>query len=315
MLGIRHRVIRDETPILSSIRGLSRYFQTPAPNPVNLGWWRHILDDVRASGQSTILIGVTGNHTISYGGSFVFPAFLRRGRLLQGVREIRDTVRTHTHLRWRGALFSAFQPWLGTPSIDLLQRLFNRRTFYSEFDFVNPSFQHPRPAPLIEVTGDLVRDRLSLLTLNDNGERYKGMTAITGIDERDPTSDRRLIEFCMSMRPEHLLRRGEPRPLAREAFSDRMNPRVFDFAVRGFQSADWYSRLLQSEAFEMLEEVRTTSAAHLLNIPKLEDAIAKWPQFDPGAFRTLTAFCHQLCQALKMGLFVAEVERGSLASS
>src|SRR5256885_770604 len=81
-------------------------------------------------------------------------------------------------------------------------------------------------------SGHLIDDRLLLLSLHDNGERYKGMTALTGIDERDPTADRRLVEFCLALRPEHLLYRGEPRPLAREAFSDRINPQVFDFAVR-----------------------------------------------------------------------------------
>jgi hypothetical protein len=111
------------------------------------------------------------------------------------------------------------------------------------------------------------------------------------------------------MEPEHLLHQGEPRPLAREAFSDRMNPRVFDSSTRGFQSADWYARMHKSEAKDILDEIRTTMAADLLDIPKLEAAIDRWPAFDPNGYGSLFAFGRGVSQALNWGLFLAETER------
>jgi asparagine synthase (glutamine-hydrolysing) len=309
MLGIQHRVIRDKTPILSSIRGLSQYFQAPAPNPINLGWWRRIMDEVRATGQSSILVAVEGNFTVSYGGTFVLPTYIRHGRWLRWFRETRHIVRSHTYLRWRGALFSSFESRLPRVAKRSLQRLFDREPYLAELDFMNPAFTDPSPEPAVHISGDLFADRLALLSLHDNGERYKGMTALTGVDERDPTVDRRLVEFCLSLRPEHLLNRGEPRPLAREAFSDRMNAQVFDFTVRGHQSADWYCRLLKREAVEMLDEIRTTRAAELLDIPKLDIAIHNWPEFDPKAYWTLMPFSRSIWQTLNIGLFLAETER------
>jgi asparagine synthase (glutamine-hydrolysing) len=311
MLRIRHQIVRDRTPILGSIRGMAQFFEAPAPNPVNFAWWRKIMDEVRGLGQSSVLVAVEGNFTISYGGTFVLPVYLKQRRLLKWLRETRDTVQTHTYLRWRGALFSSFEPLLPQFAVRGLQWLFNRRpgTERPDLDFLNPAFSDPWHELGVMTSGDLIDDRLLLLSLHDNGERYKGMTALTGIDERDPTADRRLVEFCLALRPEHLLYRGEPRPLAREAFSDRINPQVFDFAVRGHQSADWYCRLLQSEALEMLDEIRTTSAADLLNIPKLEASISQWPAFDPKAYWTLMPWGRNVWQALNMGLFLAETER------
>ena len=309
MLGINHRVIRDGSPILSSMRGLSHYFQLAVPNPLNLGWFRRILEEVRNSGQSILLVGALGNFTISYGGMLALPAFLRSGRWVQWYRETNDMVRTHTHLRWRGALYASFEPFLPVPFIRGLQAAFDRRDYLSEYDFVNPALRSGQPPLIGRLTGDLARDRLYLLAMHDNGERNKGMAALTGVEERDPTSDRRLVEFCLSMRPEHLLHRGEPRPLAREAFSDRMNPRVFDSSSRGFQSADWYARMLKSEALDLLDEIRTTKAADLLDIPKLEAAIDHWPDFDPNAYGKLFPFGRSVSQALNWGLFVAETER------
>jgi len=315
MLGIRHRIIRDRTPILDSIRGVSRYFQAPAPNPVNFAWWRRILDDVRSSGQSSLLVAVEGNFTVSFGGTMVLTAYLRQGRLLRWLRETRDTVRTHRFMRLRGALFASFEGLLPLAAVQAAQKLFDRSPNAPEYDFIHPAFDDPDPPPAVRMTGDLRKDRLTLLSLHDNGERYKGMTALTAVEERDPTIDRRFVELCLSLRPEDLMYRGEPRPLAREALSDRMNPQVFNFSRRGIQSADWYDRLSRSDAADMLYELKGTAAAELLDIPKIQDAIDHWPTFDAAADHRLTPFGRGIWWAFSMGLFLAELEEDRAALS
>jgi asparagine synthase (glutamine-hydrolysing) len=310
ILGIKHKIVRDSTPILSSIRGLSHYFQAPLPNPFNFSWMRAILDDVRQSGQSTILVAGEGNFTISYGGREILSALVRRGRWLRWFSETREVLRVHTHLRWRGALYGSFEPFLPPAVIRLLQVAFDRREYLSEFDFINPALRSDAPPPVV-LSGDLLTDRAALLALHDDGERFKAMAALTGVEERDPTIDRRLVDFCLSLEPEHLLCRGEPRPLAREAFSDRVNPRVFDPSTRGYQSADWYARLHKSEALDTLEHIRNSSAAELLDLTKLQVAIERWPAFDTNAYATLFSFGRNVSQALNFGLFVVETERQS----
>lgn len=308
-LGIQHRIVRDSSAILDSVRGVSSYFEAPSPNPVNMGWWRAILGHVREAGQDRILTATEGNFTVSYGGVLALPAFIRRRQWKEWLDEIRHTHQSHSRLRWRGALYWSFSGLVPLPALRLAQRLFDRSPHSPELDFINRNFPDPAPPPPVRITGDLVKDRLALLSLHDNGERFKGMTALTGVQEIDPTTDRRFIELCLSLQPRHLLHRGEPRPLAREALSDRLDPQALDFTARGLQGANFYDRLPQADAARMLEEIRSTSAADLLDIPKLEAAIRNWPAFDPTQHRFLVSFAMAMWRSLSMGVFVAENEQ------
>lgn len=309
MLGIGHRTVRDTSSILSQLRGLASFFQAPAPNPFNLGWMRMILDEVRAAGQSRILIATEGNVTISYGGLQALPAFVSSGRWPTWLHELRSLVRRHPHLRWRGALFASLEHFLPTPAVTALNAAFGRTNADPNLEFLSPQFRTMQPLPEVRFPGDLFRDRLASLALHDNGDRLKGMAALTGVEELDPTADRRLIEFCLSLKPQHLLSDGEPRPLAREAFSDRMDASVFDTRMRGYQSADWYARLHERDLRATLAEIRSTSASELLDIPKLERMTGRWPPYDAHNQVPLFQFARRVSQAVNAGLFVSEIER------
>ena len=314
-LGIGHRVIRDSSTILGSLQGLGNYFQAPAPNPFNLGWWRSILDHTRQSGLNTIAVASRGNFTISFGGIIVLPCWLRSGRFWKWFSESRSAVRDQQFVRWRGALFASAEPWLPSNAVRPLERMFRGEPGPARFDFVNRAVgQDLVPKMPFRPTGDLVADRLSLLALHDEGERIKGMSALTGVEERDPTADLRVIEFCLALRPEHLLCNGRSRPLAREAFKDRMTNAALEGRRRGYQGADWYSRLRKSEAEEIVDLVSRTSASELLDLPKITSAISNWPEFDPGRLAELFAFGRGLSAALSCGLFVAEIERSEVAA-
>jgi asparagine synthase (glutamine-hydrolysing) len=313
MLKIGHRVIRDSSPILCSLHGLSSYFQAPAPNPFNLGWWRSILDDARQSGVSTIAVASRGNFTISFGGIAVLPSWLRSGRFWKWFSETRSAVRSQEFVRWRGALFASAEPWLPSNAIRPLERIFRRAPPPDHFDFVNRAMGRGSvPTFPFRPSGDLVADRLSLLALHDEGERVKGMTALTGVEERDPTADFRVIEFCLALRAEHLLSNGRSRPLAQEAFRDRMTIAAQEGRQRGYQGADWYARLHKSEAEEIVALLGQSSAAELLDLPKISAAISGWPEFDSRRQAELFAFGRGLSAALSYGLFVAETERSDI---
>src|SRR5690606_34827797 len=72
------------------------------------------------------------------------------------------------------------------------------------------------------------RMRMMALSLTDIGAWNKGMLAGWGIDQRDPTADRRLIEFCLSVPPREYLRGGRTRSLARRALADRLPAELLD---------------------------------------------------------------------------------------
>ena len=53
---------------------------------------------------------------------------------------------------------------------------------------------------------DGIAMRLWVLSRGDHGNYHKGSLAGWGVDQRDPTSDRRLVEYCLSIPTEHILR-------------------------------------------------------------------------------------------------------------
>ncbi|HYW16187.1 MAG TPA: asparagine synthase-related protein, partial [Allosphingosinicella sp.] len=91
---------------------------------------------------------------------------------------------------------------------------------------------------------DPIETRLWALRRVDTGNYNKGFLAGWGIDVRDPTADRRLIEFCLTVPADQYLRRGIRRALARTAFADRLPARIVDERRKGYQAADWHEGLV-----------------------------------------------------------------------
>src|SRR5439155_11182972 len=82
--------------------------------------------------------------------------------------------------------------------------------------------------------------RLASINWIDPGNYNKGTLGGWGIDVRDPTADRRLIEFCLSVPTEQFFRGGVLRALGRDALADRVPPEVLNETRRGLQAADWH---------------------------------------------------------------------------
>ena len=74
----------------------------------------------------------------------------------------------------------------------------------------------------------------------DFGPIHLAAQAITGVEVRDPTADKRISEFCFSIPPEQYLVGGHSRSLARRAMRDRLPRPTLQRYTRGLQGADWY---------------------------------------------------------------------------
>lgn len=81
------------------------------------------------------------------------------------------------------------------------------------------------------------------LALRQIGEAYMKMSLATGVLERDPTRDKRVIEFCIHLPMEQFCRNGTDRRLIKVYLKDIMPPHVFHFHKRGKQSADLVFRM------------------------------------------------------------------------
>jgi asparagine synthase (glutamine-hydrolysing) len=144
----------------------------------------------------------------------------------------------------------------------------------------------------------------------DDGIFLKGTLARFGVDERDASSDRRLIDFALRLPAEQYLNNGVTRRLAREGLSDRLPPAILRHKVRGYQGADWFAKFRADQALAWIEEISASpSASELLDLKQMRADIERLlaiAALDPGRLRQ---WGHRFTRALAVGAFLRECEQ------
>ena len=114
-------------------------------------------------------------------------------------------------------------------------------------------------------------ERVSALSTMDFGIYNKGILAGWGIDMRDPTADRRLIQLCLSFPDEVFLRDGTNRALARGMLRRRLPADVVFERQRGYQGADWRRAFLHARSSLHTEISRARHSVQAQDVLALED--------------------------------------------
>jgi len=243
---------------------------------------------VRAHDLTVLLTAGLGNMTISYDGSELLAELIQRGAWIKWIRAVTAIVRAR-HWRGRGALLATAAPWL-PPSI---WQLLVRSYYGGSRDIKKYSAIHPDRVTELDLVArahgldftyrpwrDGVAKRLWVLNRADVGNYYKGTLAGWGIDIRDPTADRRLLEFCLSVPTEQFFRNGVPRALARAALADRVPPEVLNERRRGLQAVDWHEGMTTARERILDEIVRVEQngpASRALDLGRMRRLAEDWP--------------------------------------
>ncbi len=290
--NIEHILIRSGH--LSPIAGLDRSFflcERPILNPCNWVWARAIDEAARERGLNIMLRGQLGNLTLSYLGSTLLPELLRSGRFLKLRHEAAQLV-ARNEMGWRGALTATLGPfmplWLWRWTHNSFAR--HRRKFLNStairadcmagFDFAalareaDSNFAARRPH------ADGFAARVSAMHRIDPGNYIKGIIGGWGIDLRDPTADRRLVEYCLSVPTDQYMIDGVQRALARRVLADRLPQAVLTETRRGYQAADWHEGLTAArhEIADELERLSGCAAAeNIIDIERLQRLVDNWP--------------------------------------
>ncbi|WP_416366564.1 asparagine synthase-related protein [Sphingomonas aurantiaca] len=270
---------------------LDRHFdlyQRPVMNPCNAIWAETINDAARSRGVSVLLTGQLGNFTLSHDGIPHLAQLLGAGRLVALARLARQ-LRTRG---WRRRRIGAAMlgPFLSPAAWSLADRPVRPLARAAQLQRAAPG-RDRRPgrpcrddrhrsvlSPMARRAGDaaLGLDRV------DMGSYNKGTLAGWGIDLRDPTADRRLIEWALSVPDEQYILGGEPRSLARRAFADRLPPELVGEQRRGYQAADWHIGV-SGALGEMVAELdgieRCRPGEALVDVAQLRALVRDWPDF------------------------------------
>jgi asparagine synthase (glutamine-hydrolysing) len=141
----------------------------------------------------------------------------------------------------------------------------------------------------------------------DFGEYRKGILGGWGIDKRDATADIRLVEFCLSLPTEMLMKDGVRRPLARAALADRLPATILQEKKKGYQAAGWHREMTRDlPAMSALIDRMAADdvAARLLDIPALRQWVREWPSEHVSDPVMMARYRTALPQALAVGAFV-----------
>jgi asparagine synthase (glutamine-hydrolysing) len=318
------RVANDDRPLFDAMALRETVLDSPVTNPANAIWINAIDREARARGITVMLMSQMGNMTFSYGGGELLAGQLRRARFLAAVRTILDLHRAGGR-SWLGLLGDVADAVLpaaarrtlrravGTPEPDLF-----------DLTLIDPSFVRakglePRIRDMAFNTRNLARgnSRAVRLAMFDRSEQRSQWACATrrlyGIDIRDPTSDRRLMELCLSIPDEQFLHNGVERSLARRAMAGLLPDAIVNERRRGLQSADWrhgFDAAIPDFTAELGRLRASPLGRRCLDIPRMQDLLQRWPGqggLQAATRHTYTAFS----RGIATGRFIRRIEGGN----
>jgi asparagine synthase (glutamine-hydrolysing) len=323
--NIEHVLVtsNDRTP-LDTLDKDFFLFDAPIMNLCVWLWGRIINDEVRARGLTVLLTGGMGNMTISYDGSERLAELVKSGRWLEWLRMMAAIRRAH-HWRLRGALLATVAPWLPRRTWKFLSRIYYRESR----DIQTYSAIHPQRLSELDLEArarahgldftyrpwrDGVARRLWVLNRADVGNYHHGTLAGWGIDVRDPTTDRRLIEFCLSVPTEQFFRNGVPRALARAALADRVPAEVLNERRRGLQAVDWHEGMTAARN-QILDEIgrleQNGPAVRALDLHRMRRLAENWPSEGWHREDIIEQYRLALLRGISVGHFLRRASGGN----
>ncbi len=282
--NIDHRLVNVTGRDLVSSSQLDAQFSgEPTFNPTNLLWVHTILDGVRDCGAGVLLQGAGGNNTISFGGLIGLSDLLRSGHWLR-LLQLTHTLRAGGYTSWRGAASWA-TGWI-VPQ--WMRRLYHpeMRDFSLNFSAVHPQFaseyrlKEKALAEFYGVETSTTAVRRSMYEYYDPGVSNGVAAAGWQIEQRDPTQDKRIFEFCFGIPIEQYLVGGQSRSLIRRAMQGRLPESTLRRTTRGLQSADWYLTVAAARpqlSAELTRIERSPLARRILDTARLRTLLDTWP--------------------------------------
>jgi asparagine synthase (glutamine-hydrolysing) len=316
--NVEHVLIRggERSPLANLDRNFLLY-DRPILNLCNAAWSDAINDAARARKITVLLTGQMGNMSISYAGDTLLAKLIRTGRWLRWLREGTGVVR-NGYLRPLGMLAASFGPYIPAPLwVQINKMIRGRGVGLASYSAINPGRlqEVDLAARAKERALDLdyrprkdgFETRLWVMRRIDLGNYIKGILGGWGIEQRDPTTNRRLIEFSLSIPEEEFLKEGETKALTRLAFAGRAAPEVITMRGKGLQAIDWHEGLTAARA-SLADEVarleNCDAATRAIDVGRLHRLIQDWPEGGWEKDEVMVPYRLALLRAVSTGHFL-----------
>ena len=225
-------------------------------------------------------------------------------------------------MRWRGLLLQSVAPFLQHPLWDWIdRRLSGHRLAPTDYSAIHPAFmQRMRHGERVKAMGGDLSDRpwangrrmrIALLGRMENSEHRLSANAM-GLETRDPTGDRRLIEFCLAVPVNQYLRDGQSRWLLRRLMGETLPPEILQTQTRGYQSADWYEATAAAipRIHEELTRQQAKGVDRYLDLRGLEELLNDWPDGGWDESRNRHLYRTKLLRGMSVGSFIRQTQDG-----
>ncbi|MDQ2800011.1 MAG: asparagine synthase-related protein, partial [Armatimonadota bacterium] len=197
------------------LQDLAPYFhhaETPFRNACNRLWLEAILREAQGRGIRVLLAGLQGNLSLSWRGEHTLPHLLRRGQWSAARREAGHLARNgQAGSPLRALIRQGLLPLLPTPIRDAVAWIKEARGSHPELKPVlraeyarqhgmvaQRRRQDAANAPQSALESRRQRLKVMRGAASAAAPIFTGYEAMFGVEVRDPTSDVRLVEFCLA---------------------------------------------------------------------------------------------------------------------
>ena len=272
---------------LDEVDDLLRLMEGPYKFFENSFWLKGILEEAKQQDVGVLMNGARGNYSISWG-----PAADYYGRLMRRFRWVHLYRELKLYGRYLGVGRKRLLPYIAKYAFPFTRQL----PFFGEQEEVPPLLIDPDFADRTQVMERLQSHDVGLREYmmdefearayqfgnfpisNHQGTSRTRFSLRYGIWERDPTSDPRVVRFCMSVPIDQYVQNGVDRALVRRSTKQYLpDPVRLNQRIRGVQGADWIHRMLPSwrsftEEVELL--CRDSAASTYLNVKQIKQSLA-----------------------------------------
>jgi len=293
-----HFLLRSEnTSVLEGIEKILWIHDQPLHAAANAYWIIDMLESINRLGCTILLTGQFGNGTISWPTpqytnciqAPTWPAFSLQNltHLSQFKRNIVKPVIPTFLINYYHRLKSGTRPWENHSALN--------RSFATEIKLheqikragFDTSFTKIKKSTTMQL--EIIKPGMAIV-----GQQWLETGAAFGIEVRDPSMDKRIIEFCLAVPDRIYLKDNKSRMLIREAMKGKIPEELLWNKQRGLQAADIMLRI-QSEKERWMDITRNISrnslASKVLDINKLNNSIisiSKGKQFNAKGVNTIT---------------------------
>jgi asparagine synthase (glutamine-hydrolysing) len=319
--NVRHVLVESSaTSFLDILDFNNNLYDHPCFGPSNEVWSNAIMAQAREQGITMLLNGSCGNSTMSYEGLPALSMWFRSGEwgtLARVAWQIRSAHSASMRLMLRHAVWPSLPFWVRRMTDPYM------RKFTLDYSPLRPEIVERlglRQDALSDMSVSLdgreaLRTRLAYYDTSDTSIAPQGGWQL---DSCDPTYDRGVIEFCLTVPLEEFVRGGQLRSLARRAMVGRLPSSTLKRTLRGLQSADWYLNLaaVRGRMGTEVERLRSSPlASRMLDLQRMSSLIENWPSYGFERYEVMSSYHIALTRGLSVGRFLMQYDPDTVASS